>query len=323
MERLRKNLFFIGLFLFSNVCMMHVFASVPASHFKYVASAPAQSISAASAASPRSAQTAIPAIVLASGKKVVRKKVDKIKALEDALFSDDEPEKKHETESEKKPEEDNRRVTVNELADVKYNELKNDPVELDEFIGGNGKNRSIKKALQVFKTAAIKDDTTMLGALLDNNYIDLTDQDDHKNTPLHIAADERSSDFVRIICDHKNCALDDIDAKNDCDETPLFVAVSRDAPVTVDILLSSNADTEAHTKKGFTPLIKSVDVNNPEITQLLLDFGADVRKVTSHCDCRTNALQDARLALERNWLFDYDGQSEGQKDAIMNKLFLN
>jgi len=295
----------INIFVCALLAPSYSYSSAPANHPENVKAATVQANSAA----------ATPAIVLASGKKVVQKKVDNKKALEEALFADDA--------SENKQKEDKRRVTVAELADDVYERLQDD-LELDECIGGNGKNRNIQKALQVFKTAAIKNDTDMLHVLLDNNYIDLTDEDEHENTPLHIAADECCSDFIKIICEHEHCDSDDIDAKNDYHETPLFVAVVRKDLASALILLDHEADTQIVTTKGYTVLLQSVFDNDPDMTQALLDFGADVTQSTRHCGRTSNALQDAEIALERNWLYCYKNQSEGQKrsnnEQIIGKL---
>jgi ankyrin repeat protein len=66
------------------------------------------------------------------------------------------------------------------------------------------------------------------------------------------------------------------------DETPLHMAVTRDALGDVRILIAGGANINAKTDIGSTPLHRAVMGGNFEITKVLLEAGADISPVDNY-----------------------------------------
>ena len=62
--------------------------------------------------------------------------------------------------------------------------------------------------------------------------------------------------------------------------TPLFYAVRHNLINTVEYLLSlEKCDVDIQLKNGMTPLLESIVLKKDELTQMLLERNADVRRV--------------------------------------------
>jgi hypothetical protein len=90
-------------------------------------------------------------------------------------------------------------------------------------------------------------------------------------TPLGLAVDEGHTETVKIL--PQNGA--DVNAMS-ANETPLIRAVDNEDIAMVRLLLQHKADPELPSlKTGHTPLTTASELRNPEIVQLLLDYGAN------------------------------------------------
>jgi ankyrin repeat protein len=76
---------------------------------------------------------------------------------------------------------------------------------------------------------------------------------------------------LQLLLDH-GAAVDGWDPKHDA--TPLLMAVFRDQPEAVELLLAAGANPNVRGSEGDTPLRWCVEKNNIEMAKLLLEHGA-------------------------------------------------
>jgi ankyrin repeat protein len=91
------------------------------------------------------------------------------------------------------------------------------------------------------------------------------------NTALHEAAREGHTSIVRLLLDYDA----DIDARDEKDQTPLYLAAWNTYAYTVRLLLEESADTEAIARQGQTALYKASGQGDETTVRLLLRYGAD------------------------------------------------
>jgi len=99
-----------------------------------------------------------------------------------------------------------------------------------------------------------------------------------KCSPLHACIYSNNVGLLKILLQHGA----DTEIVDDQNETPLVVAassVSMDASAVVELmraLLAAGADPDARTRDGWSCLMKAARDGHVEITQVLLDAGADI-----------------------------------------------
>ncbi|HYL38342.1 MAG TPA: ankyrin repeat domain-containing protein, partial [Bryobacteraceae bacterium] len=153
---------------------------------------------------------------------------------------------------------------------------------------------------------AIEDPTPLFQAVRNNDlaflqkHLDKTNinaRDDHDATLVMHAAAFGSPEAMRMLL----AAGADVDARNAFDATALLWA-ARD-PVKVALLLARDANVNAQSKQGRTPLIVAA-ASSSESVRLLLAKGADVK---AHDGAGITALMNAALAGDLDsvrWLVD-------------------
>lgn len=104
--------------------------------------------------------------------------------------------------------------------------------------------------------------------------------DDSTTTVLHflMSEDEVDVDMVQVFLDAE-VGMDIHRERDGC--TPTHLACIEGHHAAVIALLSSNADMNALSRKGLTPMMYSVMVDNDAITQTLVDHGVDVNVVSN------------------------------------------
>ena len=103
-------------------------------------------------------------------------------------------------------------------------------------------------------------------------------------TPLHLAAFFGGAGAVELLLTAG--APPDADAENPAHVRPLHSAVAAGDHAAARALLEAGADPNPRQQGGFTPLLAAAHADDPELTRLLLDHGAD----------RTLAADDGRDA---------------------------
>jgi cytohesin len=98
----------------------------------------------------------------------------------------------------------------------------------------------------------------------------VTQRDEHLNTVLMEASNARFANTTSYLLEKGANTI--INERNDAGGTALSMAVSRNKPYVVQILLDNGADPNIGDNDNSTPLMLS---NNPKITKMLLDKGAN------------------------------------------------
>jgi ankyrin repeat protein len=100
---------------------------------------------------------------------------------------------------------------------------------------------------------------------------------------LHHAALMPKSDMLDIFLKHSS---NDINLKDDYNNTPIFMAIKANSTKNVELLLNKNADILVQDFEGRYPIHRSVEVASYEITKMLLDYNntiadiADANQIT-------------------------------------------
>ncbi|CAG9467309.1 unnamed protein product [Pedinophyceae sp. YPF-701] len=98
-------------------------------------------------------------------------------------------------------------------------------------------------------------------------------KDDTQRTPLHVAAESQSVDFVSHLVEHRACEVDSPDEDGD---TPLIVAAANGNAAVVDYLLSRGASPRAAGLLGGMPIHRAASSNHAGIITTLIKAGSDV-----------------------------------------------
>jgi len=128
--------------------------------------------------------------------------------------------------------------------------------------------------------AARRGDLEMIRSLLekDGSIVDLRDESNFMNTPLHLAAAAGSERVAAMLL----AAGAAVDSKAANGETPLYYAVRNARTATVDLLLRHGAEANVRAQDGFTPLHTAAAGDQPYIAMMLLGAGASVNEGARH-----------------------------------------
>ncbi len=102
--------------------------------------------------------------------------------------------------------------------------------------------------------------------------INVREDDDYKDTPLHVAAFHGQDRIVEYLV--SKGAL--IEARNAIGRTPLHTAARGGATSTIGLLIELGAEINAQDKNGNTPLRESARFGNFENVKLFVNSGADI-----------------------------------------------
>lgn len=128
--------------------------------------------------------------------------------------------------------------------------------------------------------AARRGDLEKVRSLLekDGSIVDLRDESNFMNTPLHLAAAAGSERVAALLL--KAGAA--VDSKAASGETPLYYAVRNARTATVDLLLRAGAERNVRAQDGFTPLHTAAAGDQPYIAMMLIEAGASVNEGARH-----------------------------------------
>lgn len=108
--------------------------------------------------------------------------------------------------------------------------------------------------------------------------VNLKDTSPNRATPFLDSCKLGSFEMFKLLL----AAGGDVKARNGEGETGLFLAVQRNDPEIVSVLLKNpDVDLNAFCHSGFTPLHAAVTLNYPQLVQMLLEAGADPDAKTS------------------------------------------
>ena len=87
-----------------------------------------------------------------------------------------------------------------------------------------------------------------------------------------------------------------LNVRNKNGATPLMFAAKENKAETVELLINSGAEKNAHDNAGNTALIYAAAYNNADVIRVLLDYGAD-KYIVNNSGCRAYdyALRNSRL----------------------------
>ena len=101
-----------------------------------------------------------------------------------------------------------------------------------------------------------------------------------KVTALHIAAANGNSEVLKYLLNED--LVSDINAKTDCGETPLSIAVWAVSPRNVSLLLSNGADTSCVDNFGSTAIHWAAKYGREDVITEFIKFGSDLGLLNSH-----------------------------------------
>ncbi len=107
----------------------------------------------------------------------------------------------------------------------------------------------------------------------------------NRSNVLHIAADYKRNDILKMLLSRPEITIDDINAQNDDGHTPFYRAVERGNLEAVNLLIAKSADPTIPENNGFTPLVAATLAGHEIIidrlialyNQLNIDFKAKDR----------------------------------------------
>jgi ankyrin repeat protein len=123
--------------------------------------------------------------------------------------------------------------------------------------------------------AAEKGHAPIVELLLSKDGVDVNAQDQYKYTALHKAASKGHKEIVTILLEHKA----EVDSFHPC-SSPLELAVLRNQPEVIRILLSYGANPNALDPSGLSALHFAAEGGDIEILKLLLDQGGEADKLS-------------------------------------------
>ena len=104
--------------------------------------------------------------------------------------------------------------------------------------------------------------------------IDFLDQDN--NSPLHYACTHLDDNKFELFEELINFGYDINAVERSRGDTPLHLAIKRDKPNIITVLLNNNVDINIKNEEGKSPLHIAVEQNNIEIFKKLLNKGSNV-----------------------------------------------
>ena len=163
-------------------------------------------------------------------------------------------------------------VTDNFLSAAKSGDVPAVQAALDAGVDPNTRDAQGRPALQL---ATVKKHTAVAKALLekgaDTEAVETAPHAPHF-TPVQLAASNGDNATLQVLLDHGA----NIDAQNaQSKHTALLLAVEKNRPDTVKLLLERGADANVRGARGYTPLIQAATKGQTDIAQLLLEHDAN------------------------------------------------
>ncbi|XP_008557350.1 putative ankyrin repeat protein RF_0381 [Microplitis demolitor] len=106
------------------------------------------------------------------------------------------------------------------------------------------------------------------------------DQENRVLTPLHIAVKNKNFSMIELLISNKNTDVNATDGKN---KSALYMAVEAQSLEVIEYLLtrSMSIDINLHnSERGFTALHRALELNNENMIDLLIKYGANLNVLT-------------------------------------------
>lgn len=120
--------------------------------------------------------------------------------------------------------------------------------------------------------AAVKSGQVELAHVLAERGASVSVRDEHRQTPLHIAAENNDVRMTRLLLE-AGADIDDAGAKM---ESPLHSAAEYGSFAVVSALLAAGADPNLRDDHGSPPILVAASYGNVAIVKAMLDLGVDV-----------------------------------------------
>ena len=96
-----------------------------------------------------------------------------------------------------------------------------------------------------------------------------------ERTPMLAAAMQPNLQIIELLLEYDA----DINAKTRRGWTPLYLMAAEASPALIELMLAKGADVNAKTDYGETSLHEAAYNPNPDVVRLLLDYGADIKPI--------------------------------------------
>ena len=102
---------------------------------------------------------------------------------------------------------------------------------------------------------------------------DVEARNEFNSTPLHLAADQNSTEVAQLLITHKA----DIEARDEDNNTPLHLAACNSSTEVAQLLITHKADIEARDKDNCTPVekVRNSWRNTEAVIRLLMKHAAN------------------------------------------------
>ena len=190
------------------------------------------------------------------------------------------------------------RHTLNELADTPNLTISGFPeVMVDKTVsfigrgGGKRKTKKLKTLRRKTRKCRAKGGTSEYDKIFNEIFYGPTDKaieiikngklnndflDKDNNNPLHYACTHLDDNNFELFQELINIGYDINAVERSRGDTPLHLAIKRDKPNIITVLLNNNVDINIKNEEGKSPLHIAVEKNNIEIFKKLLNKGSNV-----------------------------------------------
>jgi hypothetical protein len=186
-------------------------------------------------------------------------------------------------------------------------------------MAGNPSKQSKKGSLVALLRKAPSEDEGLVSQVALYS-VDATDK--HGETALHVACEKGFEKVAQALLRAGACP----DSRNWRHSTPLLKAISRAKNFSlVKLLITSGAEVNSSSMAIASPLVSAIQAGLPDVALLLVQSGADTRRISAagtvlHAAVQTRSLPICEMVL--NWPIEIDAENVIGETALSTAGFL-